>query len=156
MTTRTCLSYLRLFLQTVLLERVESRNLIGNTNNNRKRVTPASGSLEEMRYELLSDSTDDRDGRGRNHPLTWPCPVGAPPIGATFSHTILSTKYWDADTKLLAYQLRDYSPGMGRWVSRDPFEEYAHLYLVLGNEAIGKIDILGLATMDQDHCHPIA
>jgi hypothetical protein len=46
-----------------------------------------------------------------NSPVTVHSRLSAKtPIGAPFSHTILSAKYWDGDTKLLAYQLRDYSP----------------------------------------------
>ncbi len=36
-----------------------------------------------------------------------------------------STKYWDTDTKLAYYGFRYYSPGMGRWVSKDPVSDFA-------------------------------
>jgi len=34
-----------------------------------------------------------------------------------------STKYWDLETALVYYGYRYYSPGLGRWISRDPIEE---------------------------------
>lgn len=67
----------------------------------------------------------------RAEPTPETRPVGRPrlgsktPIGAPFLHTILSTKYWDEDTKTVAFQLRDYGPGIGRWLSRDPIGDEA-------------------------------
>jgi RHS repeat-associated protein len=57
-----------------------------------------------------------------------------------------STKYWDGDTKILAYQLRDYGPGMGRWLSRDPIAQLGgcNLYAFTCNFAKNAIDYLGL------------
>jgi RHS repeat-associated protein len=68
-------------------------------------------------------------------------------IGAPFLHPILSTKYWDADSKTLAYQFRDYGPGMGRWLSRDPIGERGgeNLFAFLENEPIYNFDLFGLA-----------
>ena len=68
------------------------------------------------------------------------------PIGAPFGKAILSTKYWDSDTKTLAYQLRDYGPGFARWMSRDPIGEKGggNVYVFTKNAAIDKIDYLGL------------
>ena len=34
-----------------------------------------------------------------------------------------STKYHDREVDLIAYQLRSYSPALGRWLNRDPIEE---------------------------------
>ncbi|MBQ8112245.1 MAG: RHS repeat-associated core domain-containing protein, partial [Kiritimatiellae bacterium] len=34
-----------------------------------------------------------------------------------------STKYHDREVGLIAYQLRSYSPRLGRWLNRDPIEE---------------------------------
>lgn len=58
-----------------------------------------------------------------------------------------SSKYWDGDTKLAYYGYRYYSPGMGRWVSRDPFWENGgiNLFVFLQNSTINSIDVLGLA-----------
>ena len=52
-------------------------------------------------------------------------------IGAPFGDGVLSTKYTDQETGLVYYGYRYYSPGLGRWLSRDPlgdlskFEEVA-------------------------------
>jgi RHS repeat-associated protein len=46
-------------------------------------------------------------------------------MGLPFYGIILSTKYWDVDTKLAYYGFRYFSPGMGRWMSRDPIGELA-------------------------------
>jgi RHS repeat-associated protein len=34
-----------------------------------------------------------------------------------------STKFHDREVGLIAYQLRSYSPALGRWLNRDPIEE---------------------------------
>ncbi len=40
-----------------------------------------------------------------------------------------STKYYDAETGLIYYGHRYYSPELGRWLNRDPIEEYGSLNL---------------------------
>ena len=67
-------------------------------------------------------------------------------IGAPFWDTILSTKYWDAETKTLAYQLRDYVPGISRWMSRDPIGEGdgPNLFTFVRNASSHGVDYLGL------------
>ena len=59
---------------------------------------------------------------------------------------ILSTKYWDDETGLYYYGYRYYSAELGRWLSRDPFEENGgyHLYAFVLNDPINSIDIYGL------------
>ncbi|MBI2437570.1 MAG: RHS repeat-associated core domain-containing protein [Lentisphaerae bacterium] len=44
-----------------------------------------------------------------------------------------STKYYDEETALVMYQLRPYSPNLGRWLARDPIGEKA---IVLLNKAV--------------------
>ena len=44
------------------------------------------------------------------------------PLADTFAFGS-STKWRDRETGLVAYQRRFYSPGLGRWLSRDPIEE---------------------------------
>ena len=58
-----------------------------------------------------------------------------------------STKYQDEETGLLYYGYRFYNPTDGRWPSRDPIEEEGgvNLYGMLGNDAVNRIDLLGLA-----------
>ena len=69
-----------------------------------------------------------------------------------------STKYLDSETGLYYYGHRYYSPGMGRWCSRDPIEEegfrimrhesqlarQTSYYLAMLNSPIGAVDALGL------------
>lgn len=62
-----------------------------------------------------------------------------------------SGKYAEQETGLIYYGYRYYNPQIGRWISRDPIEEAdgINLYGFVGNDAIGKTDVLGLFT-DQD------
>ena len=57
-----------------------------------------------------------------------------------------STKWFDNDTGLGYWGYRWYSPGMGRWVSRDPVGEVGgrHLYAIAHNEHVYSFDALGL------------
>jgi RHS repeat-associated protein len=57
-----------------------------------------------------------------------------------------STKPWCAVTGLSEYELRKYSPSMGRWVSRDPIGEIGgkHIYVLADNRMMNAIDLLGL------------
>ena len=57
-----------------------------------------------------------------------------------------STKYEDVETGLLYYGYRYYDPVTGRWPSRDPIGEEggANLYGMVGNNAVGRWDYLGL------------
>ena len=57
-----------------------------------------------------------------------------------------STKYLDQETGLYYYGYRYYSPGMGRWLSRDPIGEFGglNLYGFVGNRPISRIDPKGL------------
>jgi RHS repeat-associated protein len=76
-----------------------------------------------------------------------PCPrrVAQKVDGAPFYRIILSTKYWDWDTKLAYYGYRYYSPGLGRWLSRDPIGSVGGLnpFVFLRN-VMTEIDFLGL------------
>jgi RHS repeat-associated protein len=73
-----------------------------------------------------------------------PIPVGL--RGEDFSFGF-STKYHDREVDLIAYQLRSYSPRLGRWVNRDPIEEEGglNLYAFCDNDAIASIDSLELS-----------
>lgn len=61
-----------------------------------------------------------------------------------------STKWTDAETGLVYYGYRYYSASTGRWLGRDPIEEYSHRnwYCLLGNDSLGHIDPKGLQSMD--------
>ncbi|MBI3884659.1 MAG: RHS repeat-associated core domain-containing protein [Opitutae bacterium] len=57
-----------------------------------------------------------------------------------------ATKYTDLETGLLYYGLRYYSPGLGRFINRDPFSERGglNLYEFVQNNAVSRWDYLGL------------
>ncbi|MGF1531296.1 MAG: RHS repeat-associated core domain-containing protein, partial [Puniceicoccaceae bacterium] len=57
-----------------------------------------------------------------------------------------STKYQDEVTGWLYYCFRYLDPETGRWPSRDPIEEQGglKLYGFVGNDAVGRLDYLGL------------
>jgi RHS repeat-associated protein len=72
--------------------------------------------------------------------------------GGTSTHSSpppvrFSSKYTDAETGLVYYGYRSYSPQLGRWISRDPIEERGgtNLYGMVGNDAVNRTDYLGLA-----------
>ena len=56
-----------------------------------------------------------------------------------------STKYTDAETNLVYYGLRYYSPTLGRFINKDPIEEQGglNLYAFCGNNGINRWDLLG-------------
>ena len=57
-----------------------------------------------------------------------------------------STKYTDAETRLVYYGYRFYAPEIGRWPNRDPMGERGgvNTYNAIGNNAIKFFDYLGL------------
>jgi len=57
-----------------------------------------------------------------------------------------SSKPWDEETGLYYYGFRFYSPGLGRWINRDPIEEAGgcNLFGFVGNNPINLIDPIGL------------
>ena len=61
-----------------------------------------------------------------------------PPVG-------FSTKYEDAETGLVYYGFRYYSPELGRWLSRDPIEEEGciNLYGFVNNDPVNYFDADG-------------
>ena len=57
-----------------------------------------------------------------------------------------SSEYHDSETNLVYYNYRYYSPELGRWLSRDPIGENGgwNLYVMVGNNPVGRWDYLGL------------
>jgi RHS repeat-associated protein len=57
-----------------------------------------------------------------------------------------ASQYHDKETGQIYYGFRFYSSSMGRWLSRDPAEEYGglNLYAFTANDAINHLDIRGL------------
>ena len=72
-----------------------------------------------------------------------PIPVGL--RGEDFSFGF-STKYHDREVGLVAYQLRSYSPRLGRWLNRDPIEEAGgvNLYGFVNNMPLILFDLYGM------------
>lgn len=58
-----------------------------------------------------------------------------------------ATKYWDGETGLVQHNRRFYSPGLGRFINRDPIEEAGglNLYAYVRNNPVNKWDYLGMA-----------
>jgi RHS repeat-associated protein len=63
-----------------------------------------------------------------------------------------STKYDDAETGLLYYGYRYYSPESGRWLSTDPIAERGgiNLYGMVRNDPVNRVDRLGLIEYNFD------
>lgn len=57
-----------------------------------------------------------------------------------------SSKYQDAETKLLYYGCRYYNALEGRWLSRDPIEELGgvNLFSFVGNDGVKGVDLFGM------------
>ena len=69
-----------------------------------------------------------------------PIPVGR--SGEDFSFGF-STKYHDREVGLVAYQLRSYSPRLGRWLNRDPLSTLGD-FIYCMNNPVAFIDVAGL------------
>ena len=56
-----------------------------------------------------------------------------------------SSRYWDAETDLVYYGWRYYSPAQGRWLGRDPIEEAdaVNLHAYVRNNPVAMFDRLG-------------
>jgi RHS repeat-associated protein len=59
-----------------------------------------------------------------------------------------SSEYFDAETGLVYYNFRYYSPDLRRWLSRDPIGENGgvNLYAMVNNNPVSYIDLLGMLT----------
>lgn len=60
-----------------------------------------------------------------------------------------STRYKEANTGLVSYTYRHYSPRLKKWLSKDPIAEQGgiNLYQMVGNDPVGYWDVLGYAYM---------
>ena len=97
-----------------------------------------------MGYYLTEQSTDQAAG---NKSFSRRFQVGAKAfIGAPFGNPILSTKYWDEDSKLAYYGFRYYAPSLSRWLSLDRWGEYGglNLYAFVENDPLNTVDRIGL------------
>lgn len=77
----------------------------------------------------------DYDAFGNPVTNTTPAGLEACPIG-------FSSKYLDAETGLVYYGFRYYSPELGRWLNRDPVEERGGLnvFAISANDAVNYFD----------------
>jgi RHS repeat-associated protein len=68
-----------------------------------------------------------------------------------------SSKLRDVDSGFNYYGYRFYDPGAGRWLNRDPIGEAGgiNLYGMVGNDAVGRVDVLGLTACD-DYVNKLA
>lgn len=57
------------------------------------------------------------------------------------------TRYKEANTGLVSYTHRHYSPRLKKWLSKDPISESGgiNLYQMVGNDPVGYLDMLGYA-----------
>ena len=62
------------------------------------------------------------------------------------NHFKFSCEYYDKETNLIYYNFRYYNSDLGRWLSRDPFEELGgnNLYGFVKNNPTNYVDVLGL------------
>ncbi len=81
-------------------------------------------------------------------PFGQPIRVNEPEAG--LNPVRFSSKYTDAETGLCYYGYRLYSPELGRWLGRDPIGERGglNLYGMVGNDAVGRWDYLGLYLLE--------
>jgi len=94
---------------------------------------------------LVSASAGTTTARFEYGPFAEPIRVSGPIAEAMPLR--FSTKYLDDETGLFYYGYRYYDPSTGRWVNRDPIEEWGgkNLYSFLGNEPTHYVDPFGLA-----------
>jgi RHS repeat-associated protein len=61
-----------------------------------------------------------------------------------------STKFVDNETNFSYFGYRHYNPDMGRWLNRDPIEEWGgkNIYMFTNNLPINKFDYLGLLSSE--------
>ena len=84
------------------------------------------------------------------------------PFGNIIAHTGMdftykfSTKPQDELSGMYYYGYRFYQPELGRWINRDPVGEIlgSNIYIIVVNNAINKIDILGLLPIYGNWCGP--
>ena len=84
--------------------------------------------------------------------------VVATGVDATDNPFRFSTKWFDNDTGLGYWGYRWYSPGMGRWISRDPLGRRGSLaaYLAVGNRPPNGVDAVGLKYSETVELKPLS
>ena len=77
-------------------------------------------------------------------------PIRITPNANNQSPFRFSTKYTDDESDFLYYGYRYYNPNVGRWLSRDPLDEFGgeNLYNFSANNAVNLVEYLGLDTLE--------
>ena len=99
-------------------------------NGNVTLLTDAAGQdVAHYRYDAFGQTLEAAGPRAGENPYRF------------------STKEQHGPTGLYDYGLRFYSPGMGRWLNRDPLEEEGgiNLYAAMGNNPVNSVDEYGLS-----------
>ncbi len=88
----------------------------------------AGGDVGHYRYDAFGNTLEATGSRAGENPYRF------------------STKEWHGPSGLYDYGFRFYSPGMGRWMNRDPLQEEGgvNLYAMVGNNPINDVDEYGL------------
>ena len=123
-----------------------------------RRKRSVAGTLDEIRF-VLRDYLDPAAIINESGTVTeryrydafGPVTVLAPDFSVRATsecawNFLYHAEFIDALTGLYNYGYRYYHPDLGRWISRDPIGEQGgvNLYGFLGNNGVGKWDILGL------------
>ncbi len=107
----------------------------GNGNGNVTLLTNAAGQdVGHYRYDAFGNTLEAEGPRAAENPYRF------------------STKEWHGPSGLYDYGFRFYSPGMGRWMNRDPLQEEGgiNLYAMVGNNPVNDVDAYGLAPAKDD------
>ena len=102
-----------------------------------------------MGFHLISSETEQETSlRSLAVPSRTRLGISKPSRGPKFT-SVLSAKYTDDETGLVMYQLRPYSPGLGRFISRDPIREQggANIHGFCGNDPVSQVDPNGLVNI---------
>ena len=94
---------------------------------------------------LLTNSAGQEVGRYRYDAFGQALEIAGPRAGENPYR--FSTKELHGPSGLYDYGFRFYSPGMGRFINRDPIEEAGgvNLYAMLGNDPVNDVDVYGLS-----------
>lgn len=60
-----------------------------------------------------------------------------------FGYQRIYSKEEEEETGYDEFALRTYDPTTGRWLSTDPYDQFASPYLGMGNDPVNKVDIYG-------------
>jgi RHS repeat-associated protein len=112
--------------------------------------TPLVSAQEAVRTRSSGPQTPPEDDPPAGNAPKSPPPPPKPPSGGFFLNSLPTNDSSveapsEKTTGVTDYSYRWYDPITGRWPSRDPIEERGgiNLYGFVGNDAVGRIDLLG-------------